>query len=138
VTTGLTIEASAARGRAAVIAALTAALILMATAAFHATGYSSVARSIDASSASPFVKAAAPMLWLFFSWHLVAVAVGVSATAIGLKRAARPVLFACAAIVAVDLCWVLSIAGVFAGTVLLFLAALCTFAAAWLSPSHIA
>jgi hypothetical protein len=68
----------------------------------------------------------------------VAVAVGVSATAIGLKRAARPVLFACAAIVAVDLCWVLSIAGVFAGTVLLFLAALCTFAAAWLSPSHIA
>jgi hypothetical protein len=137
VTTVLTVRSTAGTGRAAAIAAGAAALILLVTAAFHATGYPSVSRELAASSASPFVKDAAPMLWLFFSWHLVALAAGVPAAAIGLGRAARPVLFACAGVVAVDLCWVFSVAGVFAGTVLLFVAALCTSAAACLSPRSI-
>ncbi len=129
-----TLQEGRSSGRGPVALASIAATILLATAAFHATGYSSVARGVASSSASPFVKTAAPTLWLFFSWHLVAVALGVLATALALKRAARPVLFACALVVAVDLCWVLSIAGVFAGSVLLFIAALCTLGAAYLSP----
>jgi hypothetical protein len=137
----VTIEATPQKarsaGKGAVTLASTAALILVVTAAFHATGYPAVVQGVAASSASSFVKAAAPKLWLFFSWHLIAVALGVLVTALSLRRAARPVLFACAIIVAVDLCWVLSIAGIFAGTVLLFIAVLCIVGAACLSPETV-
>ena len=133
-TKGTTLEEARPAGKGAVVLASLAALILLVTAAFHATGYSSIARGVASSSASPFVKDAVPTLWLFFSWHLVAVALGILATALALQRAARPILFACSLVVAVDLCWVLSIAGIFAGSVLLFVAALCTFAAAYRSP----
>lgn len=133
-TTTRTSQETRSAGSSSVALALAAALILVATAAFHATGYPSVARGVASSSASSFVKAAAPTLWLFFSWHLIAVALGVLATALALRRAARPVLFAFSIVVAVDLCWVFSIAGVFAGTVLLFIVLLCTVGAACLSP----
>lgn len=121
-------------GRAAVAFASVATVILLATSAFHATGYSSIVRGVASLSASSLAKAAAPALWLFFSWHLVALALSILAAALTLKHSARSVLFACSFIVTIDLCWVLSIAGVFAGTGLLFTAALCTFAAASLSP----
>lgn len=122
------------RSGAATALAAIAAVLLIATAAFHATGYPSVSRGIASSAASAFVKAAVPTLWLFFSWHLVAVALGVLGAALALGRAARPVLVACAVVIAVDLGWVFSIAGLFAGTVLLFVAAACTLAAGLLAP----
>jgi hypothetical protein len=119
--------------RSSVGLVVVASTILVATAAFHATGYSSVARQVASSSLSPFFKRALPPIWLFFSWHLVAIALAVSAASFSrLAAVARPILLAAAVVVAVDFLWVLSIAGLFAGTILLLTASACLFAAGWL------
>jgi len=108
--------------------------MLIATAAFHATGYSSIASQIESSSAPNFLKKAVPTLWLFFAWHLLVVAVG-SIAAARLGRAAGPVLVGCAVVVVGDFFWVFSIAGLFAGDVLLLIASLLLFVGGWLARS---
>src|SRR5262249_52724057 len=108
--------------------------MLIATAAFHASGYSSIASQIESSSAPSFLKRAMPTLWLFFAWHLLVLAVG-SIFALRLGRAAGPVLLACAVVVVGDFCWVFSIAGLFAGDVLLLIASLFLFVGGWLARS---
>ena len=64
---------SASSKTARVLAAI-AALILVATAVFHATGYSNLIDEIGKSSLSSFFRRSLPGIWLFFSWHLLAVA----------------------------------------------------------------
>jgi hypothetical protein len=53
-----------------------AAIVLLATAAFHATGYRAIVEGVSASALTPFFRRALPGIWLFFSWHLVALALG--------------------------------------------------------------
>jgi hypothetical protein len=56
------------------VAAAVGALLLLGTAAYHGTGYKEVSQSIASSTAGVFLKHAVPGLWIFFSWHLAAMA----------------------------------------------------------------
>lgn len=119
---------SASSKTARVLAAI-AALILVVTAVFHATGYSSLIDEVGKSSLSSFFRQSLPGIWLFFSWHLLAVACALGWAALFGFGPARPLLIFLSVLVGVDTLFVFSIAGVFAGTVLLALAALCTIIA---------
>ena len=101
-----------------------AAIVLVATAAFHATGYRPIVDGVSASALSPFFRRALPGIWLFFSWHLVALAVGLGWASIRGSSSARPLVWFIAVIVCVDTLFVFSLAGLFAGTVLLSFAAI--------------
>jgi hypothetical protein len=111
-----------------------ASIVLLATAAFHATGHALVAREVAASGMAPFVKNTLPLLWLFFSWHLVAVALGAIAALLAQPATTKPVAIACSLVVAVDFGWVVSIAGLFAGSALLLVAAMLLLAGGLLLP----
>jgi len=110
--------------RTPVVLVAAGAVVLLATAAFHASGHGDVARQAAASSLEPFLAAALPTLWLFFSWHLAAVALGVVASLFAAAATTRAVALGCGFVAAVDFLWVLSLAGFFAGTALLVLASL--------------
>lgn len=109
------------------------AIVLVATAAFHASGYRAIVSGVSASALSPFFRSALPGIWLFFSWHLVALALGVAWASIRGSSVARPLVWFIAVVACVDTLFVFSLAGVFAGTVLLALAAigLVTAAVRW-------
>lgn len=107
-----------------------AGLVLLATAALHASGYVSVSESIASSGASPFVKSVVPGLWLFFSWHLSALALACFWATARASESARPLVWFVAGVVIIDLVWLLRTAGVFPGSVLLALVAVCSLVAA--------
>lgn len=119
----------AASSKTARVLAAIAALILVATAVFHATGYSSLIDEVGKSSLSSFFRRSLPGIWLFFSWHLLAVACALGWAAVSGFGLARPLLIFLSLLVCADTVFVFSLAGVFAGTVLLALAALCTIIA---------
>lgn len=107
-----------------------AAILLVATAAFHATGYSDVLNAVAVPGVPEFLRKTSPGLWLFFSWHLFAVAVAASWAALRAVPSARPLLVFCAALVAVDAAYIFSQAGLFfVGTLMLAGAAVCLFLA---------
>jgi hypothetical protein len=107
-----------------------AASVLIATAIFHATGYPAIADGISATTLSPFFRRALPGIWLFFSWHLLALAFGLGWASISGSGSARPLVWFVAVVVCVDTLFVYSSAGFFAGTLLLFLAAVSLLIAA--------
>lgn len=109
--------------------ALASGVVLGAVSALHATGVSWVARSLE--SAPPDLQRLLPGVWLFFSWHLLALAGAIVATAVASPPWARPVIWGCAVVAIVDTVWVSVIAGFFIGSSLLVVAALSiTFSAA--------
>jgi hypothetical protein len=101
-----------------------AAIVLLATAAFHATGYRSIMDGVQASSLSPFFRRVLPGIWLFFSWHLVALALGLGWASIRGSSSARSLVWFIAVLVCADTFFVVSLAGFFAGTALLSAAAI--------------
>jgi|SRR5688500_17159235 len=113
-----------------------AAVVLFATAAFHAIGYGALRDEVETSALSSFYRSSLPGIWLFFSWHITAVAFALSWVSLRASPAARPLLTFAAVLVCVDTVFVFSLAGFFAGTVLLAVAAACTVTAAALWKSH--
>jgi hypothetical protein len=107
-----------------------AALALAATAAFHATGYGAIVDTVTNSTMSSFFRKTLPGIWLFFSWHLVALAFGLGWASFSGSRSARPLVSFIAILACADTLFVFSVAGLFAGTVLLFGAAICVVIAA--------
>ena len=107
---------------------IAAAVVLAGTAAFHATGYTSVSTAIQSSGAKPFLVAAVKALWLMFSAHLVILSI-VVILATRLPHP-RPVLLACAGIPAVDTVLLFHFAGLFVGTFSVAAAALLLVAGA--------
>ncbi len=110
--------------------AASAAAILIATAAFHATGFSDVLKAVGTPSVPEFVRRTSPGLWLFFAWHLFALATAAGWAAFAGLSSARPLLIFCTAVVIVDTVFVFSQAGLFAGTLMLAAAAVCLVLAA--------
>ena len=121
----------ASRGHRALVAFT--AVVLFATAAFHATGYAPLRAEVEKSTLSSFYRNSLPGIWLFFSWHLTAVACALAWVSLRTSPSARPLLTFTAVLVCVDTVFVFSLAGLFAGTVLLAVAAVCavTAAALW-------
>jgi hypothetical protein len=107
-----------------------AAILLAATAAFHATGYRAVADAVAASAMSPFFRTVLPGIWVFFSWHLVALAFGLAWAALRASSSARPLVVFIAVVLCADTLFVVSLAGLFAGTALMGAAAACVVMAA--------
>ncbi len=98
-----------------------AAVVLFATAAFHATGYASVSNAIVASGAKPALVAAVQALWLMFSLHLIVI--GMVVILASGAPGARRVVLACALFPALDTLLLLRFVGLFVGTVALAAAA---------------
>ena len=99
-----------------------AAVTLLVTAAFHATGYRAVAAAVSATTMSSFFQNTLPGVWLFFSWHLGALAIGLSWIALVASPQMKPLLWFISVVLFVDTLFVVSIAGVFPGTILLAVA----------------
>lgn len=105
-------------------------LLLLITAAFHASGFPQVNEAISHSDVSAFLRRAVPGLWLHFSIHLTLLGVaGIWGSFRG-AGASRSIFIFLAAAVAIDTAIVLMLAGFFAGVVLLGAAALCFVTAA--------
>ena len=102
-----------------------ASLLLAATGLFHATGYRGVVEAVADQALGPFYSRALPGVWIFFSWHLIALALGAAWMAARGAAAARPLLVFLALVAMVDTVFVASAAGpLFAGTLILAAAAL--------------
>ncbi|HUO84822.1 MAG TPA: hypothetical protein VM534_06870, partial [Thermoanaerobaculia bacterium] len=112
------------------ILAAIAAIALAATAAFHATGYQDIVEAVSATEMSRFFRDVLPGIWLFFSWHLLALALGLGWAVLRADRSVRALVTFIAGLVCVDTLFVFSLAGLFPGTLLLFGAAICTVIAA--------
>ena len=107
-----------------------AAVVLVARAAFHSTGYLNVSKAVSASGIPKFIRQTLPGLWLFFAWHLLALAAAAGWAAFRASPSARPLVVFCTAVVGVDTAFVFSQAGLFAGTLMLAGAAVCLLLAA--------
>lgn len=107
--------------------AIAAAVVLVATAALHASGYGVVSRTIGGSGVSPAFATALRALWLMYAFHLVIVAV-VAILASG-ATADRRILLACALVPAADAAILLRFVGLFVGSSSLAAAAVLLVAA---------
>ncbi len=114
----------------------TAAVVLLATAAVHGTGYASVSSSIVAVGAKPGLVAVVRALWLMFSAHLIILAI-VVALASGVAGGRR-VILACALIPAADTALLLRFVGLFVGTFALAGATVLLVLGGLLQPRHTA
>ena len=102
-----------------------AAVVFVATATFHSTGYADVSKAVSIPGVPAFLRRTSPGLWLFFAWHLVALAAAAAWAALSASFSARPLLMFCTAAVAADTAFVLFQAGLFADTWMLAGAVLC-------------
>lgn len=111
------------------ILAAVAAVILLLTAALHARGYANVSKAVSAAGIPPFLRQTSPGLWLFFAWHLLALAALACWAGVRGIPSARPVLVFCTAMVIVDTAFAYSLGGLFEGTFMLAASAVLLLAA---------
>ena len=97
----------------------TSALLLIATAYLHSTGTEGVRELLAANNITGFFGEALPVIWLFFSWHLVILATPLVWASITNPHWFFPASAFCSVIVIGDFFWVYSIAGWFPGTIIL-------------------
>jgi len=113
--------------------AIAAALILVATAGIHGSGYTSVSAAVAASSVNPALGPSLRAVWLMISFHLVILA-AVAVVASGV-RGGKAIVLACALLPAVDTIILFRSVGVFIGTVNLGAAAILLVASGLLHPA---
>jgi len=97
-------------------------LLLLVDAYLHSTGTYRVKEVLNTTQIPEFFAQAFPILWLFFSWHLVVIAVPLLWASITSPRWFLPASAFCGVVVLGDFFWVYSVAGWFPGTVVLLLA----------------
>ena len=101
------------------------ALLLVATAALHLSGYREAARQLESAPLDDFWRAALKATWVFFSVQLVIVAAAVAAQFAQRGVVAnRAVLFVCLALLAGTVAVLVFWLGVFIGTVAVAMATL--------------
>jgi hypothetical protein len=104
-----------------------AGIILLGTAAMHATGYRPLVEQLGSSSLQPAWLAGVKGLWLVFSLHLAILGILFLAAAVRPGLAGKGILAIAGLIPAGDTVMLLAFVGVFPGSVLLGLAALLIF-----------
>ena len=97
-------------------------LLLLADAYLHSTGVDGLERVLSTTNIPGFYARALPTLWIFFSWHLIVVALPLLWSAISNPQWFLPVSVFCGFVVLGDLFWVYSAAGWFPGSVILAVA----------------
>lgn len=103
--------------------AAVAAAVLLLTAALHATGYANVSKAVAVAGMPPLLRQTSPGLWLFFAWHLFALAAVACWAGLRGTESARPLLVFCTAMVIADTGFAYSLGGLFEGTLMLAAAA---------------
>ena len=93
------------------------ALLLVATAALHLSGYGETARQLDAASLPDFWREAMKATWVFFSVQLVIVAAAVAAQFANRGAANRGVLLVCLALLVGNVVVLVAWLGLFIGAV---------------------
>ena len=101
--------------------AAVSAIFLLATAYLHSTGTNDVRKTLSEAAVQGFFADALPIIWLFFSWHLVAMAVPMLWAAVTNPRWFLPASIFCGTVALGDFFWVYSVAGWFPGSILLLL-----------------
>lgn len=96
-------------------------LLLLVDAYLHSTGTAAVREALTGDQVPEFFAHALPIIWLFFSWHLVAMAAPLLWASITNPSWFLPATFFCGLVALGDFFWVYSAAGWFPGTVVLFL-----------------
>ncbi|MBT8052835.1 MAG: hypothetical protein HKN57_06755 [Xanthomonadales bacterium] len=94
-------------------------VLLVGTAYYHSTGLAGLEEAISDTSLPTFLAKGIPILWLFFSWHLIVVSVPLLWLAVRLPNWSVPVALFCGVVVLGDFMWVFSVAGWFPGTIVL-------------------
>lgn len=103
--------------------AAVAAVVLLLTAALHARGYANVSKAVAVAGMPPFLRQTSPGLWLFFAWHLLALAAVACWAGLRGTQSARPLLMFCTIMVIADTAFAYSLGGLFEGTFMLAAAA---------------
>ena len=93
------------------------ALILVATAALHLSGYREVANQLGNTTLPEFWREAMKAAWVFFSVQLVIIAAAVAAQFTSRAPANRAVLFICVAMLVGNVIVLVTWLGLFIGTV---------------------
>ena len=96
-------------------------LLLLTDAYFHATGAGAVRDALNNAEVVTFFAEALPVIWLFFSWHLVVMAMPMLWAAIANPGWIMPAAIFCGVVALGDFFWVYSVAGWFPGTLILLL-----------------
>lgn len=108
------------------------AIVLLATAIIHATGYRELAKAIQASGVAPVLVSALKGLWLMLSIHLVVLgALLIVATTVA---GGRRIIFMAGLIPLADTVLLFHFAGIFVGTIALGLATIFIFSGGLLWP----
>ena len=100
------------------------ALLLVATAALHLSGYGEVASQLQNAGLPDFWREAMKATWVFFSVQLVIVAAAVAAQFTVRAAPNRAVLFVCVALLAGNVIVLITWLGLFIGTVAVAVATL--------------
>lgn len=96
-------------------------LLLLVDAYLHSTGAAPVREALAGAEIPEFFAQALPIIWLFFSWHLVVVAVPLLWASITNPPWFLPASIFCGVVALGDFFWVYSVGGWFPGTVVLLL-----------------
>lgn len=121
------------------VTATVGAVVLLLTAAVHATGFPGAVSEVADPPVDEFFHDLLPGLWLFFSWHLAIVAAAVLWVTWRRRGDSRTMIGFAAVVTLGDTVWVGILADwLFPGTWLLAVAAACLVAAAqrWPNPSR--
>ena len=94
-------------------------LLLLLTAYFHSTGIDGVRAAVEKAQMTGFFAEAFPVLWLFFSWHLMVIAMPLLWAAIKSPSWFFQACIFCGLVALGDFFWVFSLAGWFPGTIIL-------------------
>lgn len=96
-----------------------AVLLLVITAAYHGSGVTGIGEILRSPDHSPEIVRLFSGLWLFVSWHWLAVSVAAISCVFIRSLPSRVILGFCSFIVFTDFAWVFVLAGFFEGTALL-------------------
>lgn len=102
-------------------------LLLLGTAYLHYAGLEDLNATLVSAGISGFFAEALPVLWLFLSWHLVALSVPLIWAAVSNPTWFLPAVVFCTAVTVGDFLWVYSVAGWFPGTIILSAVAITLF-----------
>ena len=106
------------------VLAIGGALLLVATAALHLSGYREMAAQLQSAALPEFWQKALQATWVFFSVQLVIIAAAVAAQFAGRVTPNRAVLVVCGALLVGNVIVLAIWLGVFIGTVAIAMAAL--------------
>lgn len=93
-------------------------VLLLINSYLHSTGLAGVREVVGAVELPGFFAAALPVLWLFFSWHLVILAAPLLVASAANPRWFVPAAGFCGAVALGDFFWIFGVAGWFPGTVI--------------------